>query len=256
MAPKPPVEPTGPSLPSTTDFNALYNRISLAAAKQNTFLKSMRSKYPSLQKSASATPPPSSTPMTSAAAPKSSFSSLGSNTPTTPSGPGRNPFAKSKAQLRAEQEDAADPLRFEPPNAGLGYVPSKSESHADAATQELSRRLLGKRARELKGRNQASGAAKRAIADEESDDDEGRSGLGRRKRARVAPVATTPDAGDEQEVAQDAKVADDDDAKTTNAERPGDRPSETEPPPEVSAAGKNQGRKKKKGKTNKSKADS
>ncbi|KAH6695795.1 hypothetical protein F5X68DRAFT_258321 [Plectosphaerella plurivora] len=180
MAPKAP-ESAAPALPSTTDFNALYNRISLAAAKQNTFLTSMRAKYPSLKKTST----PTQTPASSAPS-TSGFSSLRPETTAPTTTTSLSVPTKTKAQLRAEQEDAADPLRYDSPNAGLGFVPSKAEAHADAATQDLSRRILGKRAREIKNRGAAGNAAKRrAAVDEESDEDEGRSGLGRRKRTRA-----------------------------------------------------------------------
>ncbi|KAF3349619.1 hypothetical protein HYQ45_002328 [Verticillium longisporum] len=176
---------TGPSsgpLPTTTDFNTIYNRIALASAKQASFLTSMRAKYPSLQRPSASS---------SAAA-----SSAGFSAPSTATTPGAGP---TMAQIRAAHEDDAA-LRFEPINAGLGYRPSKAETETDAATRELGRKLLGKRGREQQRRGQD---VRRRVVVEESDDDEGRSGVGRRKRARVVPQAEVRDeeegdaAGDE-----------------------------------------------------------
>ncbi|CRK22783.1 hypothetical protein HYQ45_001904 [Verticillium longisporum] len=166
---------TGPSsgpLPTTTDFNTIYNRIALASAKQASFLTSMRAKYPSLQR-------PSASSSTTA-------SSAGFSAPSTATNTGAGP---TKAQIRAAREDHAT-LRFEPVNAGLGYRPSKAETETDAATRELGRKLLGKRGREQQQRGQD---VRRRVVVEESDDDEGRSGVGRRKRARVVPQAEVRD---------------------------------------------------------------
>ncbi|KAL2759737.1 hypothetical protein ACRALDRAFT_1091382 [Sodiomyces alcalophilus JCM 7366] len=199
-------------LPSTTDFNTLYNRISLATEKQSAFLAAMRAKYPSLQRPTAST----STPTTTAAAAAvsasdpptttkpSSFSSLNANT-TGPNQPEtanatnpRNPFGKTKAQLQAEHEDAT--FRVEPPNAGLGYRPAKSDegdaTEADATTRELGRRLLGKRGRagwkqSEKDASSLSARSRAAARDEESDEDEGRGALVRRRKVRV--VASGPD---------------------------------------------------------------
>ncbi|KAG7104287.1 hypothetical protein HYQ44_015599 [Verticillium longisporum] len=98
---------TGPSsgpLPTTTDFNTIYNRIALASAKQASFLTSMRAKYPSLQR-------PSASSSTTA-------SSAGFSAPSTATNTGAGP---TKAQIRAAREDHAT-LRFEPVNAGSSGV--------------------------------------------------------------------------------------------------------------------------------------
>ncbi|KAM0274997.1 hypothetical protein ACHAQH_007645 [Verticillium albo-atrum] len=207
---------TGPSsgpLPTTTDFNTLYNRITLASAKQATFLTSMRKKYPSLQHPSAAT--------------GTGFSSLTAATPT-PAAPG-----PTKAQIRAAREDDAA-LRFEPVNAGLGYKPSKAETETDAATRELGRKLLGKR-----GREQGKDVKRRVIV-EESDDDEGRSGVGRRKRARVVPVAGLLDDVEAdvevEETVNEVQPGLEEDSTEAEAARPYEEPAAIETPKPTTAA--------------------
>ncbi|TQN66321.1 hypothetical protein CSHISOI_09135 [Colletotrichum shisoi] len=189
MAPsRPSSGPEAPKLPASADFNALYNRISLASAKQATFLTSMRAKYPSLARSASP-----KTPSTAAPAPAATnggtFSSLGRPEPEpTAAVAAAAPVAPSRTP-----RDDAD-LRFENPNTGLGYAAPKSEQAASAATRDLSRRLLGnKRGRAEDPKAAAAAAlAKRRLQDEESEEEEGRSGVGRSKKRRVRRESLEP----------------------------------------------------------------
>ncbi|GJD01833.1 hypothetical protein CH63R_10047 [Colletotrichum higginsianum IMI 349063] len=188
MAPsRPSSGPDAPKLPASADFNALYNRISLASAKQATFLTSMRAKYPSLARSTSA-----KTPSTAAAAPAATnggtFSSLGRPEPEPTAAAAAAPAAPSKTP-----RDDAD-LRFENPNTGLGYAAPKSEQAASAATRDLSRRLLGnKRGRAEDPKTAAAAAlAKRRLQDEESEEEEGRSGVGRSKKRKVRRESPEP----------------------------------------------------------------
>lgn len=205
MAPstQPPPAVQQSQLPSTTDFNTLYNRITLATEKQSAFLAAMRAKYPSLQRPTSTTASASaSAPHPPATTKPSSFSSLNTN-PTNPIQPEaetatnpRNPFGKTKAQLQAEYEDAN--FRVENPNAGLGYRPAKPDdggaTEADATTRELGRRLLGKRARPgaRSDKDTLSARSRAAARDEESDEEEGRAALVRRKRVRVVASEQDP----------------------------------------------------------------
>ncbi|WQF81619.1 hypothetical protein CDEST_06633 [Colletotrichum destructivum] len=188
MAPsRPSSGPEAPKLPASADFNALYNRISLASAKQATFLTSMRAKYPSLARSTSA-----KTPSTVAAAPVATnggtFSSLGRPEPEPTAAAAAAPAAPSRTP-----RDDAD-LRFENPNMGLGYAAPKSEQAASAATRDLSRRLLGNKRGRAEDPQAAAAAAlaKRRLQDEESEEEEGRSGVGRSKKRRVRRESPEP----------------------------------------------------------------
>ncbi|KAI8272346.1 hypothetical protein K4K56_002503 [Colletotrichum sp. SAR 10_98] len=178
MAPSSEPAQSAPKLPASADFNAIYNRISLASAKQTTFLNSMRAKYPSLARS-------SSSASTSAPATNGTFSSLAKPSPAA------TPTTTTTSRTRVA--DDSD-LRFENPNTGLGYAAPKSEEQASAATRDLSRRLLGKRGREVDNKT----AQKRRVQEEESEEEEGRSGLGRKKKIKRVRMdeEDIPEAGD------------------------------------------------------------
>ncbi|KAF4836284.1 hypothetical protein CGCTS75_v001870 [Colletotrichum tropicale] len=178
MSPSSEPAPSAPKLPASADFNAIYNRISLASAKQTTFLNSMRAKYPSLARSSS------SSASTSAPANNGTFSSLARPSPAA------TPTTTTTSRTRADDSD----LRFENPNTGLGYAAPKSEEQASAATRDLSRRLLGKRGREVDNKT----AQKRRVQEEESEEEEGRSGLGRKKKIKRVRMdeEDIPEAGD------------------------------------------------------------
>ncbi|KAJ0347563.1 hypothetical protein KNSL1_006307 [Colletotrichum chrysophilum] len=179
MAPSSEPAQSAPRLPASADFNAIYNRISLASAKQTTFLNSMRAKYPSLARSSS------SLDSTSAPANNGTFSSL------TKLSPAATPTTTTTSRTRVA--DDSD-LRFENPNTGLGYAAPKSEEQASAAKRDLSRRLLGKRGREVDNKT----AQKRRVQEEESEEEEGRSGLGRKKKTKRVRMdeEDVPEAGD------------------------------------------------------------
>ncbi|KAL3302360.1 hypothetical protein RB213_012931 [Colletotrichum asianum] len=180
MAPSSEAAQSAPKLPASADFNAIYNRISLASAKQTTFLNSMRAKYPSLARSSS-----SSSASTSAPANNGTFSSLAKPSPAA------TPTTTTTSRTRVS--DDSD-LRFENPKTGLGYAAPKSEEQASAATRDLSRRLLGKRGREVDNKT----AQKRRVQEEESEEEEGRSGLGRKKKIKRVRMdeEDVPEAGD------------------------------------------------------------
>jgi hypothetical protein len=144
---------TGGKPPSSADFNQILNSISLATAKHNTILQSLRAKRQAV------------------------------NVPTSPAG--KTGFSTPRARTHPNNPSESVPddaeLRVEPLNAGIGYKLSKEERESRNATRDLERRLLGKRGRE----GEAKGRAGRRVVNDESDEDEGRSGLGRSKRAKV-----------------------------------------------------------------------
>ncbi|QUC17106.1 uncharacterized protein UV8b_01347 [Ustilaginoidea virens] len=72
-------------------------------------------------------------------------------------------------------------LRTSGLNDGLGYAPDPSAREAALRDAKLRGKLLGKR-KSKAAQGKAQGAA--ALAESESDDDEGRSSLGRRKKAK------------------------------------------------------------------------
>lgn len=142
------------------------------------------------------TPPASPSRTTTAAAatkkPKTTFSALkNSAAPTSTEG------ASTKSAHTADEDEI-----FTHENVGLGFVPAGKEVASDAraaATLELRGKLLGKRAREQK---EDAAAARRKkmqrgrMGDDESDEDEGRSGVGKgRKKARKAAVVDEEDEG-------------------------------------------------------------
>lgn len=138
----------------------------------------------------------SSKPTTTAAKkPKSTFSAL--KTSSAASTFPANPADASSKTAHAADDD--EDKFFTSEGAGLGFVPAGKEVAnvaRAAATLELRGKLLGKRAREQK----EDAAARRKkmqrgrMADDESDEDEGRSGVGKgRKKARNAHVAAEED---------------------------------------------------------------
>lgn len=93
----------------------------------------------------------------------------------------------SKHQQRHDDDD--DDFNFSAVNAGIGFVPAGKEIARDersTATRDLRGKLLGKRAREQKEDALALRKKKKGRFDEdESDDDEGRSKIGKgRKKGR------------------------------------------------------------------------
>ncbi|KAK1674368.1 hypothetical protein BDP55DRAFT_729749 [Colletotrichum godetiae] len=178
MAPtSPSASAAAPKLPASADFNALYNRISLASAKQATFLTSMRAKYPSLARSSSK----STSEITPSSAAPGTFSSMSkpvSSTETTTT------TTSTTSRPRAAADDAD--LRFENPNTGLGFATPKVDQATSAATRDLSRRLLGNK-RGGRGADDpkalaAAALKKRRLQDDESDEEEGRGSWGKSKK--------------------------------------------------------------------------
>ncbi|KAL7958069.1 hypothetical protein V8C34DRAFT_163092 [Trichoderma compactum] len=97
--------------------------------------------------------------------------------------PPSSPSSSQQTTTRRHKVDADDieQLFSGPrPNEGVGYVPDRKAAAGDAAAREdgmLRGRLLGK------GKGAAAGKKKFAV-ESESDEEPGRSGLGKRKRKR------------------------------------------------------------------------
>ncbi|KAF6844652.1 hypothetical protein CMUS01_00836 [Colletotrichum musicola] len=157
-----PTDPTAAvKLPASADFNAIYNKIALADAGRASFLKNMRAKHSSLARQTNT----SSSPKT--ASTNGAFSSM------------VKPTAQSSTQPQQQRTRPDDSeLRFENPNSGVGYSAPKAEEQTSAATRDLSRRLLGRRGKQAAQQT----VQKRRIQEDESDEEEGRTGLGRKKK--------------------------------------------------------------------------
>jgi hypothetical protein len=151
---------SGTKVPIAADYNQVLSRVSLALSKQNDFLKTFRaSRQAAIGSSGSAG--------------AGYYSALSGSA-------NRRGHAKTTAEVDAEEAE----LRAEaamPPNAGIGLQVSKESLTAAQAKSDLSRKLLGKRS----GDSDARGAAaKKQKAEESSDEEEGRSGLGRKKSSK------------------------------------------------------------------------
>jgi len=147
------------------------NRFNLFLSAQESFLARQRARsQPSVLRRSTVQTPGATAAESTTAAP--GFSVLNRHR--------NNPHRKTPAQLDADEAEFAD-LRAGSalaPNAGTGYAPSAASASAAAVVGEdrmLRGRLLGKRARG----GQAEVGRKLA---ESSDEEEGRSALGRRKR--------------------------------------------------------------------------
>jgi hypothetical protein len=148
------------SVPTATDFDVIQNRVAVAMAKRERLIKSW---------TASSSRP--------------------------------RPRLKSQEELDAED---ADLYRIEPPRLGLGApIPAEyqngdiSRKSLDlAGRKSLSQAMLGKRAgfQASKPRDvlEKVGSAKRGLKEESSDEEEGRSGLGRSKKAKTVSNEVAP----------------------------------------------------------------
>ncbi|UKZ73380.1 hypothetical protein TrVFT333_001026 [Trichoderma virens FT-333] len=135
-----------PPLPLAPDRAAISNKISLLLSNRTSLLKTLN--------------------------PASSSSSAQSSTP-----PPR--------RYNVNADDIEQLFSGPRPNEGVGYVPDRKAAAAgDAAAREdrmLRGRLLGKGQRNGKG---SAAAGKKFAVESESDEEPGRSGLGKRKRPR------------------------------------------------------------------------
>ncbi len=181
----PPEKPTLAKLPVAPDFDQILNRVSLAVSKSQRLFSQAQHASATI-----AAPPPSvsTSSATSSTAPRS-FSSLATASRPTQQEQSHAPprYAyKTTAQLAAEDADF-ESARNLPPNAGLGYTaPGAGGSAAQAARKKEEewalRRKLGLT---RKGSDKTGGAKRGRINESESEEETGRSGLGRAKRARV-----------------------------------------------------------------------
>lgn len=166
---------------STSETKAAANKMNMLLAKHSIKLSAFkRPTKPETPSVASDSKPAANANKTGAK--KSGFSSLSttkSNSPaatTTSSNPHANP-------------DSDDGDEFGSLNAGVGYgLEGKTAAATEsAATRDLRGRLLGKRAREQK---EDAAAARRAnkkgrrLGDESSDDEEGRSKIGKSRKGK------------------------------------------------------------------------
>lgn len=131
-------------LPLAPNRAALSNRISLLLASQSSVLKTMN-----LGRSENAPPAPSR--------------------------------RHKMLSVHDDNDNDMQPVR---PNEGVGYVPEKTTVDSKRDDQALRGRLLGKR---QKGNNAAAASSSRKgkfVVESESEEDEGRTALGKRKRPR------------------------------------------------------------------------
>ncbi|KAL7944619.1 hypothetical protein V8C42DRAFT_325377 [Trichoderma barbatum] len=146
----PPTSSKPPPLPLAPDRAAISNKISLLLSSRTSLLKTLN-------------PPSSATTSTTA--------------------------QSSSRRYNVNADDIEQLFSGARPNEGVGYVPDRKAAAAgEAAAREdrmLRGRLLGKGQRNGKG---AAAGGKRFAAESESDEEPGRSGLGKRKRPRREPV--------------------------------------------------------------------
>ncbi|OAQ80346.1 hypothetical protein VFPBJ_05931 [Purpureocillium lilacinum] len=158
MAPSKPPPPA--PLPVAPDHAVLSNRLNLLLAKQSTLRSSLNKHKPKPSSSASSTTA------------------------------GTAPQATSQRRINAAVNDDGDDdddngrlVAGANPNAGAGYVPDKKAAGPVVSGNSKADRLLRGR---LQGRQGAAAGGQRraARAESESDEDEGRTALGKRKRPR------------------------------------------------------------------------
>lgn len=158
-------------LPVAPNMSQILNRISLGLARHERILKTLKRPAPTTSTSASSGAQSKST--------ASGFSSLATASYTNTSGSstgGGVPISSTK-----EEEDRLfERDRALAPNAGIGFVEERKAGERGGKGVEdkmLRGRLLGRRGEKDKG-----GERKRYV--DESEEEEGRSGLGKKKRRR------------------------------------------------------------------------
>ena len=194
MPPQLPPDKSGPAkLPVAPDLDQIFNRVALAMSKsQRLFSQAQRA-------TATTTAGGSTTSSNaSAAGPRSSSTTFSSRAtaPEPPAAAAATTTApryayKTAAQLAAEDADF-EAARSLPPNAGLGSVSvAGSKAAAEAARKQkddewaLRRKMGLSGARTRGGAGAAAGKRGRVADDSESEEEMGRTGLGRAKKARV-----------------------------------------------------------------------
>ncbi|OIW27297.1 hypothetical protein CONLIGDRAFT_704998 [Coniochaeta ligniaria NRRL 30616] len=174
MSPDPP-----PKLPVAPNMSQILNRISLGLAKHERILKT-------LKRPAAPTSTSSFTPQSKSSTTTSGFSSLA--TPST-GGATNNPLVNGVIGRSREEEDKLfEQDRALPPNAGVGFVAERKVGDRGVGgsgkeDKMLRGRLqLGKRGEGKDNKDKGDGR-KRVV--DESEEEEGRSGLGRKKKRKV-----------------------------------------------------------------------
>lgn len=178
--------PSTPDLPSAADHSERLNRMNMVLAKHSSTLAALKRPKPSSTSSqATVTKAADSRKAT-----KSSFSALKNSSASDPAA--APPNDASKTQQRVADDDDDDDNNFSSINSGIGFVPAGKEivqNERSAATRDLRGKLLGKRAREQKEDAAALRKKKKGgrVEDDESDEDEGRSKIGKgRQKGRSA----------------------------------------------------------------------
>lgn len=171
--------PAASDLPSAADHSERLNRMNMVLAKHSSTLAAFKRSKPNTSSPAIATAPK----VGDGKKTKSSFSALKNSSASGPSATADKP----KPRQRGNDDDNEDD--FVSANAGIGFVPAGKEvvqNERSAATRDLRGKLLGKRAREQKEDAAALRKKKKGrVEEDESDEDEGRSKIGKgRKKGR------------------------------------------------------------------------
>ncbi|KAI1106729.1 hypothetical protein F4804DRAFT_329923 [Jackrogersella minutella] len=162
---------TGTNANPAPDFTVNMNRIQTQLEAR---LKAVRSFLPSRSELNNASAKPGS----------GSFSALNANSPSSSSGP-QSQSAAAAARRQAEEAEFAEDRGLDP-NAGIGLARAPAgnggEGGRDRDTARLRGRLLGKRGKS--GVVDTDGQQRWVRKEESSDEEAGRSGLGRSKRRK------------------------------------------------------------------------
>ncbi|KAM7216689.1 hypothetical protein V8F06_007919 [Rhypophila decipiens] len=218
-------------LPIPPDINQISNRISLGISHHN-LLSSTLKKKPTT----STTRAPDSTSSNT----KKGFSSLATNANNSAAmsktvDDNTTQGTKQRSITRLADLDAEFEIHGGPPNAGVGYQPEKTSLQGSLTgnDRKLGAQMLGRK----RGREDSTFGKKNrnGVNESESEDDVGRSALGRVKKLKAATTVALPK---EEDAVQDVIMEDVDgeaaqqQAKTQGAEGP-DEESATEKEPAV-----------------------
>ncbi|KAI0143027.1 hypothetical protein GGR57DRAFT_370491 [Xylariaceae sp. FL1272] len=195
---------TSKSANPAPDYTVLMNRVQSQFESQ---ISSIRSMLP--PRTSNSTNPSTNPPNSSATTTTSTFSSL-TSTPTTTSNP---TTSQNLARAKAESlftESSADP------NTGLGFGTSAKPSHKERENQALRNRLIGRGRQTNKQGGIGTGRDK-----ESSDEEEGRSALGRSKKRRrvVDDAETRPGDGEAENMAGTGVVEETTDEPETQSDK-------------------------------------
>ncbi|KAH8899650.1 hypothetical protein GQ53DRAFT_816761 [Thozetella sp. PMI_491] len=170
-------KPGSVKLPVAPDFDQILNRVSLAVSKSHRLFSQA---HRADSASTSSTPAP-----TNKLGP---FSSHGSGTEANPAQPHSSAarYTYKTAAQRAVEDADFEATRNLPPNAGLGFVAPGAGGRAEAARRQREEQFALRRKLGLKGSTGTSMAVKRGREEEsESEEETGRSGLGRVKKIKA-----------------------------------------------------------------------